>query len=300
MIPFAKAELIYQTQVICGETPVWDEVSQRLYWADIVSGNLYIFNPVNGSSSTYKIGLVIGALTLCERGGLLLSCQTGFIFFDPETGKNKPAIDQEILLPGHFFADGKCDPLGRFWSGTYHQDITNNVGILYSLENDLSVRKRAENFILSNGLAWNIAKDKFYFIDSIAKCVYMFKYDSISGDLTNQQILKKFSGDTILPDGMTIDTDGFLWIALFNAGKVIRIDPVTGETNFEVLVPNAKQVTSCTFGGKDFNEMYITTARELEGPYGIPEDDLSFQYNAGGVFKAKLPFKGLPAIRFKG
>ena len=99
---------------------------------------------------------------------------------------------------------------------------------------------------------------------------------------------------------MTIDTDGFLWIALFNAGKVIRIDPMTGETNFEVLVPSAKQVTSCTFGGKDFDELYITTARELEGPYGIPEDDLRFQDNAGGLFKAKLPFKGLPAVRFKG
>jgi sugar lactone lactonase YvrE len=300
MIARTTAELIYQTQVICGESPVWDEVNQRLYWADVVNGIVYIFNPINGSNKAYNTGQVLGSITLCERGGLLLSCARGFFFLDPDTSKMEPAIGQEILPAGHFFADGKCDPQGRFWAGTYQQDITEAIGVLYSLENDLSVKKRAENFILSNGLAWNIAKDKFYFIDSIAKCVYMFKYDSISGDLTNQQILKKFSGDTILPDGMTIDTAGFLWIALFNAGKVIRIDPATGETNFEVLVPSAKQVTSCTFGGKDLNELYITTARELEGPYGIPEDDLRFQYNAGGIFKAKLPFKGLPAIRFKG
>ena len=300
MIAFTTAELIYQTEVICGESPVWDEVSQRLYWADVVNGNVYIFNPSDGSNKTYNTSQVIGSITLCERGGLLLSCARGFIFLDPDTNKMEPAIDQEILPAGHFFADGKCDTQGRFWAGTYQQDITEAIGVLYSLENDLSVKKRAENFILSNGLAWDIAKDKFYFIDSIAKCVYMFNYNSISGDLTDQQILKKFSGDTILPDGMTIDTDGFLWIALFNAGKVIRIDPVTGETNFEVLVPNAKQVTSCTFGGKDFNELYITTARELEGPYGIPEDDILNQYHAGGVFKAKLPFKGLPANRFKG
>ena len=300
MIAFTTAELIYQTEVICGESPVWDEVSQRLYWADVVNGNVYIFNPSDGSNKTYNTSQVIGSITLCERGGLLLSCARGFIFLDPDTNKMEPAIDQEILSAGHFFADGKCDTQGRFWAGTYQQDITEAIGVLYSLENDLSVKKRAENFILSNGLAWDIAKDKFYFIDSITKCAYMFNYNSISGDLTDQQILKKFSGDTILPDGMTIDTDGFLWIALFNAGKVIRIDPVTGETNFEVLVPNAKQVTSCTFGGKDFNELYITTARELEGPYGIPEDDILNQYHAGGVFKAKLPFKGLPANRFKG
>jgi sugar lactone lactonase YvrE len=128
----------------------------------------------------------------------------------------------------------------------------------------------------------------------------MFNYNSISGDLTNQQILRKFSGDFILPDGMTIDTDGFLWIALFNASKVIRIDPETGETTFEVIVPNAKQVTSCTFGGKDLNELFITTARELGGLYGIAEDEVDSQFNAGGLFKAKLPFKGLTAIWFKG
>lgn len=300
MIAFVTAELIYQTQVICGESPVWDELSQRLYWADVVNGNVYIFNPVNGSNKTYNTGQVLGSITLCERGGLLLSCAKGFLFLDPDAGKMEPAINQEILPAGHFFADGKCDPRGRFWAGTYHQDISEAIGVLYSLENDLSVKKRAEKFILSNGLAWNIPRGKFYFIDSIAKCVYVFNYNSISGDITDQQIVRRFSGDTILPDGMTIDTEGFLWIALFNAGKVIRIDPETGETAFEVLVPNARQVTSCTFGGKDLDELYITTARELEGPYGIPEDDLRFQYNAGGVFKVKLPFKGLPATRFKG
>lgn len=299
MISFATAELIYRTQVICGESPVWDEVSQRLYWADVVSGNVYIFNPIDSSNKTCITGQVLGSITLCERGDLLLSCAKGFFFLDPNTSRMEPAIDQAILPTGHFFADGKCDPQGRFWAGTYHQDITEAIGVLYSLENDLSVKKRAENFILSNGLAWNIATNKFYFIDSIAKCVYMFDYDSISGDIFNQQVLRRFFGETILPDGMTIDTEGFLWIALFNAGKVIRIDPKTGETAFEVLVPNAKQVTSCTFGGKDLNELYITTARELEGTYGIPEDDIGIQFNAGGIFKAKLPFKGLRSARFK-
>lgn len=300
MISFATAELIYQHQVICGESPVWDEVSRRLYWADVVNGNVYIFNPSNRSNRTCSTGQVLGSIALCERGGLLLSCAKGFFFLDPDTGKMDSAIGQEILAPGHYFADGKCDPQGRFWAGTYQQDITEPIGALYSLEKDLSVKKRAEEFILSNGMAWNIPGGKFYFIDSIAKCVYVFDYHFASGTITNRQIVRQFSGDTILPDGMTIDTEGFLWVALFNAGKVIRMDPETGETVFEVLVPNARQVTSCTFGGEDLNELYITTARELEGPYGIPEEDLRFQFNAGAIFKAKLAFKGRRAVRFKG
>ena len=300
MITFTRAELIYQTQAVCGESPVWDEVGQRLYWADVVTGNVYIFNPNDGSNQTFNIGQVLGAVALCQRGGLLLSSARGLDFFDPETNKMESAVRQDLLSAGHYFADGKCDPRGRFWGGTYHQDITEAVGVLYSLENDLSVKKRAENFILSNGMAWDVAEDKFYFIDSIARCVYKFNYDPISGDLTNRHVIRQFPGGTILPDGMTIDTEGFLWVALFNASKIIRIDPATGETNFEVLIPNAKQVTSCTFGGKDLDELYITTARELGGPYGLTEDELRFENNSGGLFRVKLPFKGLPAVRFKG
>jgi sugar lactone lactonase YvrE len=300
MVEKLTAELVYLTQVICGEGPVWDEVHHKLYWMDIVSGHIYIFNPENGTNTGYQIGRVMGGLTLCEKGGVLLAMEKGFVFFDPETGSMEIKNNPEVGLSEHFFSDGKCDPKGRFWAGTYHQSLTETTGSLYSLESDFTVKKRLEHLILSNGLTWSMDQKKFYFIDSIARCIYSFDYNTASGNISNKQILKKIQGDVGLPDGMTIDTEGFLWIAVYNAGKIIRINPQSGETVFEVLVPNAKQVTSCTFGGKEFDELYITTAKEMDGPYGIPKDELNSQQNAGGLFKVKLPFKGIPSVRFKG
>src|SRR5690606_3299132 len=122
-------------------------------------------------------------------------------------------------------------------------------------------------------------------------------YDPASGNISNKQVLRRIHGNKELPDGMTIDNEGFLWVALYNGGKIIRINPQSGETVFEIMVPNARQVTSCTFGGKEFDELYITTARELEGPYGIPLDELNSEQYAGGLFRVKLPFKGFPTFR---
>src|SRR5688500_18381068 len=123
MVQSAKAELIYQTQVICGECPVWDEAAQKLYWTDLSNCHVYIFNPANGANTGYHVGSVMVALVLREKGGLMLAVQSGFSFFDPVTGCGELTNDPEAGLPQHFFGDGKCDPQGRFWAATYHQDI---------------------------------------------------------------------------------------------------------------------------------------------------------------------------------
>lgn len=300
MVKSLTAEVIYQTLVICGECPVWDEKVQRLYWTDLVNSHVYIFDPVNGANIGYNVGGVMGALVLCVKSGLMLASDTGFSFFDPATGSLEVKNDPESALSAHFFGDGKCDPQGRFWAGTYHQDIKDPVGCLYSLEADFSVKKRSEKMILPNGLAWSADHRKFYHIDSVEKCVYVCDYDLTSGEIGNRRILKRFDADRQLPDGMTIDTDGFLWIALYNSGKVVRVNPASGEIVFEVFVPQSRQVTSCTFGGRDFDELYITTAKEVGGPYGIPERELSSEKNAGALFRVKVPFRGLPAVRFRG
>src|SRR5690606_28547880 len=118
--------------------------------------------------------------------------QTGFSFFDPLTGKQDPIGDPESSLPANLFGDGKCDPEGRFWAGTYHQDINDRAGSLYSLEYDLTVRKRREKLILSNGLAWSVDYTTFYHVDSVARTLCAFDYDRASGDITNERVLRKF------------------------------------------------------------------------------------------------------------
>lgn len=300
MVTTITADLIYLTQVTCGEGPTWDEVTQKLYWVDIDQCHVYIFNPANRSNTGYHVGQLVGALSLREKGGLLLALSKGFYFFDPETGKSKPLIDPEEEFPDHHFNDGKCDPMGRFWAGTYHQDAEKSVGKLYSLDLNLNVVERHQNLILSNGLAWSLDHSKFYLIDSVPQAIYVFDYDVHSGEISNRILLRKIENSGELPDGMTIDTEGFLWVAIFNGGKIIRINPKTGKTVFEVIVPNAKQVTSCTFGGINFDELYITTAKGIGGRFGMLPSELPAQQNSGGLFRAKVPFKGIPAVRFKG
>lgn len=300
MAESATAELVFHTEVICGECPVWDDREQQLYWADLTSGVVFIFDPRNGVNTRIKVGGMLGALALRERGGLVLAFQAGFSFFDPVTGKQEYICNPEASLAANMFGDGKCDPEGRFWAGTYHQNISDATGSLYSLEHDLTVMKRREGLVLSNGLAWGVDYATFYHVDSVARTLSVFDYDRASGDITNGRMLRKFDGGRTLPDGMTIDVEGFLWVALFNGGKVLRLDPRSGETVFEVTVPHARQVTSCIFGGPNFDVLYITTAKEIGGAYGIPEAEVGLEKNAGGLFRIKLPFRGFPAVRFKG
>lgn len=300
MAKSATAELVFHTDVICGECPVWDDRTQQLYWADLTSGAIFTFDPRDGRNTRIEADAVLGALALREQGGLVLASQKGFSFFDPVTGEQKHLCDPEASLSENMFGDGKCDPEGRFWAGTYHQDISDPSGSLYSLAHDLTVKKQREGLLLSNGLAWSVDYATFYHIDSVARTLYAFDYDRPSGDISNGRVLRKFDGPRTLPDGMTIDVEGYLWVALFNGGKVLRLDPRTGETVFEVSVPDVRQVTSCTFGGRNFNELYITTAKEIGGPYGIPEAEVDFEKNAGGLFRIKLPFRGFAAARFKG
>lgn len=295
----ATAELVYHTPVICGECPVWDERQRKLYWADLTAGTIFVFDPEEGTNTPFDIGKPLGALALREEGGLVLAMTDGFVYFDPESGKVTPIINPESDKADHQFGDGKCDAVGRFWAGTYHNDISEPLGSLYSLEGN-EAKKRVGGLILSNGMDWSRDDKTFYHVDTIARTVSAYDFEVSSGEIGNRREILRFPEGRQLPDGLTVDAAGFLWIAVFNGGKVIRIDPETGEVNFEVGVKNASQVTSCTFGGAGLDELYITTAKEVGGPYGIAEEAIPLEANAGGLFRVKVPFSGVAPNRFKG
>lgn len=287
-----EAAIAYRHDATLGEGPVWDEREGRLYWVDILSGTLFRYDPAANRSRAHDLGEHLGAVGLRREGGLVAALQSGFAFYDPAAGEKIPITDPEADRPGNRFNDGKCDPSGRFWAGTLSYELEEGAGSLYCLSRDLEVEVRLRGLTISNGMAWS--GDRFFFIDTPTRQIMAFAYDQESGDIAHPEVLRAVDEEEGYPDGMTIDREGALWVALYDGYKVIRIDPVSGQTLFEVHLP-VPQVTSCTFGGADFRDLYITTAREHMSSEEVRRWPLS-----GSLFKASVPFTGSPANRFGG
>ena len=289
-----QAKLELHTEAHLGEGPVWDEIHQKLWWVDILSDKLHKYDPETTKNLSFDIGEHIGAAVLRKNGGFVLALKSGFYFFDEKTKCKVPVADPEYHLSGNRFNDGKCDPAGRFLVGTLSYKLEKGAGNLYCLHPDLTIKKKLTQVTISNGLVWNSIGDRFYFIDTPTGDICSFQYDKDSGDICNRSVIIHIDEKTGYPDGMTIDTDDKLWVALYGGGKVIQINPENGKIEFEVRLPVPKP-TSCTFGGKGLNELYITTCQEH-----MTREDLKKIPESGSLFRVDLPFRGFPVHRFAG
>ena len=224
----------------------------------------------------------------------MLALKNGFASFDLETEQLTLIADPETHLPGNRFNDGKCDAAGRLWAGTMGIEPKSASGHLYSLHPDLTVHRHLDNLTISNGLAWSLDHQTMYFIDSPTQQVVAFDFNLEMGTLSNQRVVIEIPKEAGLPDGMTIDSDGKLWIALWGGSQVAQWDPVSGQCLRQIPVP-ASQVASCAFGGPNLDVLYITTAR-----IGLSPTDLATQPQAGGLFKTQPGVRGVPAYEFTG
>ena len=210
----------------------------------------------------------------------------------PNTGKLTRIADPEADRPDTRFNDGKCDPQGRFWAGTMVEGGNRRSGALYCLDTDLTVSKKLDGVTTSNGLVWTRDSATFYYIDTPTHQVQAFDFDPDRADLHNQRVAAEIPNDWGAPDGMTIDEQDHLWIALFRGSRVVRLDPRTGQFELAVSLP-ALNVTSCAFGGPELDQLYITTAR-----VGLDREQRQAQPLAGSLFRARLPYRGVAAKRF--
>ncbi|MGN8644922.1 SMP-30/gluconolactonase/LRE family protein [Gracilibacillus sp. HCP3S3_G5_1] len=288
-----KAEVACQTKALLGEGPCWDERKQVLYWTDISGKVIHRFDPQTRQNDTFRIDQMVGAVVVAEDGRLVLAAENGFYFYNTDTGQMTEIHNPEADRPENRFNDGKVDPAGRFWAGTMQKKGNDPVGSLYCLDDALEVEKKLSELRTSNGMAWDMKVKKMYFIDTPTRNIYVFDYDVENGSITNQRVAFQFPETNGFPDGMTIDAEGMLWIAGWGAGKVSRWDPTTGEVLSVVEVP-AQNITSCAFGGKDFDTLYITTAR-----VGMTDEELEKLPLSGSLFTFQPNVKGLPANRFK-
>ncbi|MDP4549432.1 SMP-30/gluconolactonase/LRE family protein [Alkalihalobacillus macyae] len=289
-----EATLVIDARTILGEGPSWDDQKQLLYWVDIEGKKVHAYNPMTAGNIEMKQEQMVGTIAPRESGGLVMAMAGGFYAMNLSTENVDAITDPESHLPDNRFNDGKCDPAGRFWAGTMHLEGLKGEGALYCLDESLEVTKKIDHVSTSNGLAWSPDTRYMYFIDTPTKKVVRYDYDLTTGDIRNPVEVITIPDGEGMPDGMTSDVDGNLWIAHWGGSKVTRWNPDTGERLLEVNVP-ALNVTSCVFGGKERNELYITTART-----NMSEEELKQFPYAGGVFRVKTKTKGSRTYAFKG
>lgn len=288
-----EVKLVVDLRAQVGEGPIWDEEKGVLYWVDILSSMVYVYDPATGENRGYNVGQHVGTVVPRAAGGLMLAVYDGFAAFDLDTQQLTLIANPEADIADNRFNDGKCDPAGRFWAGTMAYNEQKTQGSLYRLDADFSVHKMLGNIGIANGIVWSLDNRTMYYIDSAANTVRAFDYDLTSGNIANERVVIRTDGMG-LPDGMAIDAEGMLWVAHFGGSCVRRWNPHTGEVISTVQLP-ASQITACAFGGADLATLYITSAA-----VGLDATALAREPQAGSLFAVTPGVKGAPTFKFAG
>ncbi|XP_067669759.1 regucalcin-like [Haliotis asinina] len=301
-----KIDLLVRNRVNHVEGPHWDDTTQCLYYVDVFANGVHRYNAVTGENS--KLNLGDSAATVIIPRGFLVSQRTDLAILDSWVNGKVISIAKVEVDP-RMLNDGKVDSSGRLWIGSGYcgkDDLGPDPlkwpkyhGSLYSLDADGCIKKHLSNISLGNGMDWTGDNTIMYYIDSLPRQIYAFNFDITAGTVSNKRTVADFSSAEIsdmgFPDGMVIDTEGKLWVACCDAGKVTRLDPETGKVIRTVKFP-CEKITSCCFGGKDFTDLYVTSSQFQMTPAQLEKTPL-----AGSIFKVTgLGVKGRKANSFAG
>lgn len=284
-------ELMVDARLELAEGPVWDERTGRLLWVDSIGGVVHSTDPVTRDDAPHPVGQPVGAVGLTDAGWWLLALRDGFARYEPATKKLRVIAPVEIDDPTTRLNDGKVDPAGRFWAGSMAFTGDRPCGTLYRLDPTGVVRSILGGLTISNGMDWSPRGDVMYFIDTATGCVDQLRYDVASGDVHDRVPLIVEPTRRGYPDGMTVDADGFLWVAFWEGGAIRRYAP-DGRLDREYATP-VSQPTSCAFGGSDLRDLFVTSASE-----GFSTERRAGEPHAGGIFRLRLDVPGRPPFRF--
>ena len=289
-----KAVLLIDAHALVGEGPIWDADANVLWWVDIMSSELYAYDPQTGENRKWNVGQHVGTVVQRAAGGLMLAVQDGFAAFDPASGALEMLADPEANLPGNRFNDGKCDPAGRFWAGSMAYEDQSDQGSVYRLDTDHSVDKMIEDIGISNGIIWSLDARTMYYTDSLDFAIRAYDYDVATGGIDNERVIIDIPKAMGFADGFTIDEEGMLWVAHYGAGRVRRWNPDTATVLAEIDLP-AVGVTACAFGGPGLDQLFITSAS-----LRLSDAEKAQQPHAGGLFVAEVGVRGLAADKYGG
>ena len=288
----AGLEVAVPARAGLGEGPVWDSAASRLIWVDIVGQRVHFYDPETGEDTSVAVEETPGVAIPRRDGGLVLAIGHGFAFLHPDG-----LLEWIERVPqGRVTArmnDGNCDSAGRFWAGTMGLDAEANAGALYRLDPDLTVSRVLDGVTESNGIDWSPDDKLMYYVDSMEHRIDVFDFDLGSGSMANRRPFATIDEGEALPDGLTVDADGYVWVALWGGAQVRRYAP-DGSIERVIALPT-QQITSCAFGGPDFADLYITSAREWLAPEVLdsePDAGALFRFRPGITGRAQRTFAG--------
>lgn len=267
------AQLLFRTCHELAEGPVWHE--DALWWADIEGRTLSRGDIESGAGTDMPLPCRVGAMVPCGDGRWLTANEYGFGLFDQATGCLENLGGTPLPASRLRMNDGKCDPLRRFLAGTMHEDRHAGTAKLYSINRGLKPQVLLEGLTISNGLGWSPDGFSFYHIDTVQRRIDVYDYDLGSGIPTNRRTLALVPEKDGWPDGMAVDQDGNLWVALWGGAAVNCYGGRNGQLVDRIACP-VTQPSSCCFGGKSMDQLFITSARQ-----GLTETQLKRRRLAG-------------------
>ena len=282
-----KAKCILKSQSVLGEGPVWDEKRKKLFFVDIMGKKINMFNPLSGETESIRTQKPVGCIVLDQKNNIISAQKDMLVRINPETKESEKILD--FGLDDYLrFNDGKCDVNGRLWVGTMATDqshpLAKECGSLFCADEKGDITEVFNKMAIPNGIAFDRDNQYMYHIDTSTGCVSRYDFDVRTGKLSNKTDVIKVPESEGSPDGMTIDRDGMLWVALWGGYAVARYNPETGEQLRKIAV-DAENTSCCVFGGENMDELFITTAMNDNG-------------EGGELFWYKTDTKGVPAYRF--
>lgn len=288
-----RIEVVHDAGNVLGEGPCWHAGEQALYWVDALKPAVHRLDR-DGRVSTWAMPRIIGSFVFRQSGGLIAALRNGFATIDLASGAAETIVDPEPDRPTNILNDGKCDRRGRYWCGTINRDLKTPNGGLYRLDADLSCHKMESGIIASNGMAFSPDDKTLYFCDSRQDTVWAYDLDIETGAISNRRVFISTKDVPGRVDGATVDTEGNYWCAHIHDWHVVCYDPRGREVR-RVKLP-VQHPTMCTFGGENYDVMYVTSGTRFLDPKAHGPQPL-----AGALFAIHdVGARGLPEPKFAG
>lgn len=293
MAPGDACELVLDCANGLGEAPAWDAAAGTLRWVDITGHGVWQLDPAAATATVRRLDGVVSAVIARRGGGLALTLADGVWICDTDDGPLRRLAPIEARDGVTRLNDAKVDPRGRLWVGSMAYDSRPGAGTLYRVGPGGTVDPALPRLTISNGMAWSRDETLMYFVDSATHGIDVLDFEAGSGLVTGRRRLVQIAPEDGLPDGLTIDVDGCLWVALWDGWQLRRYTP-DGTLDRIVRLPVSRP-TSCAFGGRDLADLYVTSARD-----GLADAQLADQPFAGGLFVVSPGTSGYPETPFEG